>query len=79
MKGKKRGPYNTNTLFLSSAIAAAIKRCELVCNPAIVRRSRFTIHARRVGEGLARSWVVSYTSNEPPAEGNVTKLRDEDF
>lgn len=70
MKGKNRGPCSTNRLYLGSAILAAIKRCELVCNPAILVRPKFTIHVRRMSEGPTRSWLVSCTSNEPLADGN---------
>jgi hypothetical protein len=63
MKEKKRGHYNKNKLFPGSAIVAAIKRCELICNPAIVSRPRFTIHVRRMREGPTRSWLVSCSDN----------------
>jgi hypothetical protein len=79
MKEKKMGPYNTNMIFLGSAIVAAIKRCELVCNPAIVSRSKFTIHVRRLSEGPPRSWLVSYSNNKALDDGNVKQLRNEDF
>jgi hypothetical protein len=69
MKDKKRGRHNMNRLVLGSAIAAAIKRCEFICNPAIVRRPRFTIHVRRLSEGPTRSWLVSCSSDEPFADG----------
>jgi hypothetical protein len=69
MKDKKRGRYNTNRLYLASAVIAAIKRCEMVCNPAIVRRPRFTIHVRRLSEGPTRSWLVSCVNSEALADG----------
>jgi hypothetical protein len=69
MKGKKRGPCKGKKLFLGSAIVAAIKRCELVCNPAVVRRPKFTIHVRRLSEGQTRSWLVSCVNSEALADG----------
>jgi hypothetical protein len=75
MTGSKRSRYKTNRLYLGSAIAAAIKRCEQVCNPAIVRRPRFTIHVRRLSEGPTRSWLVSCVNSDAqlsrePASGD---------
>jgi hypothetical protein len=69
MKEKKRGPYNTIWLFLGSAIVAAIKRCEVVCNPAIVRRPKFTIHVLRLTEGPTHSWVVTCSNREAFTNG----------
>src|SRR5271155_2817039 len=69
MKGKKKRSTALNRLYLGSAIAAAIKRCELVCNPAIVTRPRFTIHVRRLSEGPTRSWLVSCVNSDALAHG----------
>ena len=79
MKAKKRGPYNTKKLFLGSAIIAAIKRCELVCSPAIVTRALFSIHVRKLAGGLTHSWVVSLSVNEALQQGTARKLAEEDF
>jgi len=79
MKEKKKGPYNTSWLYLRSAILDAIIRCELVCNPAIVTRPKFTIHVRRLTEGPTHSWVVTYSNNaltdgttQRPSEGEAS-------
>lgn len=79
MKEKKRGAYNAKKLFLASAIVAAIKRCELVCNPAVVTRAFFSIHVRKLADGLTQSWVVSLSVNEALQQGNARKLTDDDF
>lgn len=79
MKERKRGPYNTNRLFLGSAIVAAIKRCELVCNPAVVSRALFSVHVRKLNDGLTQSWMVSLSVNEALVQGKARKLIEEDF
>jgi hypothetical protein len=82
LKGNEKGPHNAKKLFLGSAIAAAIKRCELVCNPAVVIRPRFTIHARRLSEGPTRSWLVSCVnsgaqlSGEPASSDYVATIHE---
>src|SRR5271163_2759988 len=81
MKGKKKSTQ-VNGLYLGQAIAAAIKRCELVCNPAIVTRPRFTIHVRRLSEGPTQSWLVSCVksdaqlSGEPASGGHVATIHE---
>ena len=81
MKGKKKSTP-VNGLYLGSAILAAIKRCDLICNPAIVRRPRFTIHVRRLSEGPTRSWLVSCVnsdaqlSREPASSDQVAKIHE---
>jgi hypothetical protein len=61
---------------VGNAIVKAIKRCELVCNPAIVTRPRFTIHVRRLSEGPTRSWLVSCTNNEALADEKAKSSED---
>src|SRR5271156_5893278 len=81
MKGKKKSTP-VNGLYLGSAIVAAIRRCELVCNPAVVTRPRFTIHVRRLNEGPTRSWLVSCVnsgtqlSREPASGGHVATIHE---
>jgi len=76
MKQKKKGLYNTSWLYLRSAILDAIKRCELVCNPAIVTRPKFTVHVRKLTEGRTHSWVVTYSNNDALTDG-TTQSRSE--
>jgi len=82
MKGNEKGPHNAKKLFLGSAIAAAIKRCELFCNPAVVTRPTFTIHVRRLSEGPTESWLVSCVNSgtqlfgEPASGDHVAKIHE---
>src|SRR5271156_3400073 len=81
MKGKKKSTP-VNGLHLGQAIVKAIKRCELVCNPAIVTRPRFTVHVRRLSEGPTRSWLVScvnsgaHLSGESASGGHVATIHE---
>jgi hypothetical protein len=69
MKGKNKRSIALNRLRLGKAIVAAIKRCELVCNPAIVRRPIFAIHVRRLSDGPTRSWLVSCVNSDARTGG----------
>jgi hypothetical protein len=79
MKGKKKKAISVKRLRLALAIIAAIKRCELVCNPAVVTRGHFSIHVRKLADGLTHSWVVSLSVNEALPQGKARKLIAEDF
>jgi hypothetical protein len=82
MKGKNKGATAVNRLRLGKAIVAAIKRCELVCNPAVVIRPTFTIHIRRLSEGPTQSWLVSCVnsgsqlSEEAASGDHVTTIHE---
>jgi hypothetical protein len=83
MKGKNKGATAVNRLRLGKAIVAAIKRCELVCNPAVVIRPTFTIHVRRLSEGPTQSWLVSCVNSgtqlprEPASSDHVATIREQ--
>jgi hypothetical protein len=83
MKGKKKRSTAQNGLRMGKAIVAAIKRCELVCNPAVVIRPTFTIHVRRLSEGPTRSWLVSCVNSgaqlfgEPPSIDHVATIHEQ--
>ena len=79
MKGKKKKSTPVNRLRLGKAIVKAIQRCETVCNPAVVSKPLFSVHVRKVADGLTQSWVVSLSVNEALLQGKARKLTEEDF
>jgi hypothetical protein len=39
-------------------IIEAIQRCELVCNPAVLDRRKFSVHVRKVPSTSGTIWIV---------------------
>jgi len=41
-----------------ATIFAAILRCEIVCNPAVIERDSYAIHVRKLPPADGRGWIV---------------------
>jgi hypothetical protein len=47
-----------------AAILEAITRCESLSNPAVIDKSRFSIHVRKLPASEGRGWVVRVIDKE---------------
>jgi hypothetical protein len=48
-----------------AAILEAIRRCESVCNPALIEKRLFSIHVRKLPASEGRGWVVRVIDKDP--------------